>query len=361
MKLKNEDIPEIINLYHQGLSSNKIAEIYNVASTTIKRLLLKNNVPARKPSEYLKKFPAEKEAEIILYYQNGNSIIKTAEYFKCSQEVIKRILKQHNISVVPAKVYSKKLTSTQQKNILELYKKGLTTEQIAKKYKVRRRTISTVLKENNVKTRTTSKLTSEDKENILTLYKKGATIKQISLEMQTAYSHISKILTESGLHSPVRRKSTSSKIPLFTQSKICDLYKEGLSIEKLSENYSLSPPTIRKILKLNNIQVRHQGFNAKERKFSEQEIKEIINLYTNGYSIAQIAKEFNTTRTVIAYRLKKNNVVIRIPAYYIKLLDSKQESEIISLYAQYPNMAHLARKYNVSVSVIRRILNKKKP
>lgn len=361
MKLKKEDIPEIINLYNNGLSSNQIAEIFKVSSTTIKRLLSDNNVPARKPEEYLKKFPVEKEPEIISFYLQGNSIIKTARYFECSQEVINRILKQHNISVVPAKVYTKKLSPIQQKKIIELYEKGLTTEQIAKKYKVRRRTISTVLKENNIQTRTSSKLTSEDREHILNLYKKGATITQISLEMQTSYSYISKILTESGLHSPIRRKKMSSKIPPFTQSKICDSYKQGISIEKLGKMYSLSPPTIRKILGLNHVQVKPQGFNPKERKFSEQEIKEIIDLYNKGYSVAQIAKEFNTTSMVINYRLKKNNVVIRTPAHYIKLLDSKRESEIIMLYEQNPNMAHLARQYNVSVSVIRRILGKKKP
>lgn len=48
---KNID-EDIINLYNQGLSSKKVANILNISGSTVLSKLRKNNVPIRNQKEY---------------------------------------------------------------------------------------------------------------------------------------------------------------------------------------------------------------------------------------------------------------------------------------------------------------------
>lgn len=359
MKLTEEEIKEVITQYKNGLSSKKIADLFNVSSTTIKNILHKNNVQIKETSSYLKKFPQEKEIEVILYYNKGNSITSVAKYFKCSQEVIRRILKQNMINILPSNTYIKKFSKDQEQKIIELYNKGLSTIEIGKKYKVKRTTISKILKENNIEIRKKS-ISLEQEKRIIELYKKGASIKDISKERGFADNTIRKTLIRNNLYDISKTRKISKKTIVSTknQLKISNLYLLGESIDKLTEQFGISYPTVRKILSINNVKVRKMGYSKNQKKFTKAQINKIIDLYNNGITTIKIANEFNTSREIILSRLKKNNVKIRMRGYTSKILKNEQEKELIELYNKEKNMSKVAKHFDVSVSVVRRILKK---
>jgi transposase len=96
-KINKKQHKEIISLYNQGLSSLKIAKMFNVTSTIILSVLKKNNIERRNPGYYQIKIDQEKKEIIIRLYQEGNSLKKIAGVVNLGKTSIEKFLKKHNL------------------------------------------------------------------------------------------------------------------------------------------------------------------------------------------------------------------------------------------------------------------------
>lgn len=98
-----ENIDNIINRYVKGESAHKIALSLNLDDKTITRVLKNNNIPIRSKKDvgnYLKKyFSQEDELNIVNLYANNNSTIQIAKQYSCDRKLITNIIKNNNIKI----------------------------------------------------------------------------------------------------------------------------------------------------------------------------------------------------------------------------------------------------------------------
>ena len=83
--------------------------------------------------------------------------------------------------------------------ILEMYEDGLSTYEIAQQLEINRHTISRILKENSVETRTIADYHKLKHEDIELLFKEGKNKHEIAQELELTYYTVRKVLEDKGL------------------------------------------------------------------------------------------------------------------------------------------------------------------
>lgn len=89
---------EICELYSSGLTIKEVAEKLNIGYETVRKILKSNKIQFRK--KYVSDFTNDQIKEIIVKYQNNETITKIAKEFAISEPAISKILKSHNIEIV---------------------------------------------------------------------------------------------------------------------------------------------------------------------------------------------------------------------------------------------------------------------
>ena len=101
-RITKEQEQEIINLYLSGKTSKEVSEIVNVGSTSVLRVLQRNNIPTRAKSEHKtpNKFSEDKEQEIIrLYTEENKNTNEIAKLYNTYNTSIRRVLERNNIPI----------------------------------------------------------------------------------------------------------------------------------------------------------------------------------------------------------------------------------------------------------------------
>lgn len=95
------------------------------------------------------------------------------------------------------------------------------------------------------------------------------------------------------------------------QLNICEKYKNGISIPKLSAELAISRETVDRVLKSNNIGYVRQ----KNSKYipTKEELDYILNSYKEGKGTNALSLEFKVTQKVIKRILEENGIEIRFP------------------------------------------------
>ena len=89
---------DICQKYTKGMSYYALSNEYNCNPITIKKILLKNNIPIRNIQEANKRQDVwEKQKSVCNYYLKGNCLLDTANNFDTSVSVIQNILENNNI------------------------------------------------------------------------------------------------------------------------------------------------------------------------------------------------------------------------------------------------------------------------
>ena len=99
---KNQEL-EIIRLYVEEFkSTEEISKIIGVSSSSVSRVLHRNNIKTRPKVPYKSpnKFSEDKEKEIIrLYTEEGKNTVEIANIFNTYNTSIRRVLKRNNIKI----------------------------------------------------------------------------------------------------------------------------------------------------------------------------------------------------------------------------------------------------------------------
>ncbi len=282
-KLTDEQINKIISLYNEGVSCLKLAKRFGFSSSVIMKHLKRKNIEIRDRSFYSKLLSPEQEAEVINIYttQNLNSI-EIAKVFNVSKSNILLVLKKYNIERRNARFYNDKLTFEQETEIVNLYRQGIPVTEIADKFGTDKTKVSYILK-----TKTNgqvfnsdlfTRLTSEKEKQIIDLYNKGLNAVEISECVKVSARIVRRYLAKEGLL--LEDKKFVSKINPDDIPEIIRLYLEGMPSTKICKKYGVGETPILNILRKNNIKIKKlKNYITKVDKALEQEI---IILYQQG-------------------------------------------------------------------------------
>lgn len=109
---------------------------------------------------------------------------------------------------------------------------------------------------------------------------------------------------------PIKHKQQGGKPKASesTQKAIVGKYLDGMTIEQLSKEYGLGRKAISNCIVREGKELRPPGTG--ERKFSEKEISEMIEMYNNGRGVVSIAKTMKTSAPKVSKNLRLAGVEI---------------------------------------------------
>jgi len=180
---------EITDLYKYGYGLKKIAKIYNSSDSTIKKILIKNNIKVKESPNHKN---IKQQTKLIIYlYNKKTSIKEIARQLDCSGTIISQILKNNNIQKNSGK-YDDLVPK-----IIELYNTGLSCQKISEKINVCGATIRFLLKKNGIKTRRGKWI--EEKNKIQKLYKNNVHMLDIGKQIGCSDVTVARILKQNDI------------------------------------------------------------------------------------------------------------------------------------------------------------------
>lgn len=174
------------------------------------------------------------------------------------------------------------------------YEKGLSCVEIGKKYNCDRKTVSRLLKKNNITLRKSYKIGESEYPNIISKYKSGSTSYEIADLYNVSYPTILKILKDNDTEVKSRKYHV---LPIC----ILDEYDSGIRSHILAKKYNCDHKTILSFLRSHNHKLA-------PRKNIEQYLESIKTLYKNGLSAKKIAIKYNCHMSRILKILTENNI-----------------------------------------------------
>ena len=100
------------------------------------------------------------------------------------------------------------------------------------------------------------------------------------------------------------KRHHNALLEIEQEKEVINLYQTGLSLEAVGNKFGLSLGSVRNILLHYGKKPRSSG--PKLKNFSQEQIKEICDLYKNGMSQEKIAKEKKTSQTIISRLLRRS-------------------------------------------------------
>lgn len=183
-------IDDICCLYESGLSTNKIAVVYNIDKGTVSKILKTAGIKLRDKKQII--FTPEEFKEVVYDYQHGFSIRSLAKRYDCSPAGLKEYLFRNNIDL--RKKYSILDNEEEQQNIINDYLDNNTTlKQILKKYHCDYKTFCKILAKHGIsKGKKHFKLSDAEALECIRMFNTGVKIPQIAKKFKvdkgTVYS-----------------------------------------------------------------------------------------------------------------------------------------------------------------------------
>lgn len=288
-------------LYEEGLSIRDIARISGIGKTCIRNHLNKLGVVMRKTI-----VKPEMVDQWVVAFQNGESVLTIAEQFSVNSETIRTHLKKRGIKMRKQGAQSQ-ITPDEEGQWADLYRAGSSVSQIAKQFGVSETTVSAHLRNIGIKMRkgfeTNRKITDEQINEWIELYKSGLSTPHIAKRYKVSSTTVLKYLHDCGIQ-------ISCTIDDDLSHEIAQRYKQGESVYELAEVYSLSDTSIRNHIKKTGIKLRKENKNYYQ--ISEHEISDWAKRYDSGEPLASIALSAGIKSTEpVRKRLIERGVKIR--------------------------------------------------
>lgn len=185
-------------------------------------------------------------------------------------------------------------------NIINDYLAGCGTKALAIKYHKAVRTISTILKNNNIQIKSPGgQIKIKSPQEIIDLYLSGDSTCAIAKVYNVDASTILRILNDNGIDTGRgRRRKTDAE----TTTKIITDYESGMTMTEVGKKYNLNPVSIMNILDRNGIVKRTHGGIY---KLPEDDV---VQEYLNGDSTGKIAQKYGVTTKCICDLFRKLGV-----------------------------------------------------
>lgn len=255
--------------------------------------------------------------------------------------------------MVPRKV----LSNEQIQNIIERYNNKETLLSIGKVYGVGQGVITRILKENGVTIRKASDLrkafTKEQEKEVIEKYKRGMTAKEIASQygLRSGVA-VLKILKNNGFNPQDDKFERNKKLSEEQKKEIALEYANGTTAQKLAIQYGVSHPTIKKALQEKQVKVR--SYSESQGGLKDDEIKELIGLYKDGWNTVQLGEKYGIGDGTVGRYLYRAGVQKRTWSEARGGLSDKQKEEVVKRYLDGETSVDIAKEYNVFYGTILR-------
>lgn len=196
-RLSEDKKYKIVEMYNTGLSQTEVAKQLKVSEIAVNLILHERGVLRTR------RLTKKDEDRIVELYTNGLSITKISDELGFSQRTINKIFKKRGVKTRS----NKKLTESDEDVIISLYNEGYSMNRLSKLVGYSVMTIRSVLIRNNVEIRKKSEAVSKAKKTdeniqkqIVHLYKTGLTQREVSEEVKVSEITVRKILHEHGVN-----------------------------------------------------------------------------------------------------------------------------------------------------------------
>lgn len=250
--------------------------------------------------------------------------------------------------------------------IIELYQQGRSMLSIAGELGIDNGSVRYALKKAGVykqqrfiKNRLTQEEVKIRNQQIVQMYQQGMKIPVIANLFNRDRYWVREILKREGLCRAKYRRLKKDEYSVRTQ-QICELYKQGMSMNAIGKKVMLSQPMVCNILLkagLHNKRENPTGYLTKEEIRNRNQ--KIYQLYRNGKTIEEIAAIFKRDKTQIYLILKKAGLT-QASAILNKQKREAYHLHICDLYKQGLRITDIARQLNAAKSSVRAILKRAK-
>jgi Mor family transcriptional regulator len=147
--LDTEEIGMIIDDYENGIVIRKIAEKFNIDNSTVKKVLIRKNIPRTRAKAIT--IPGNKIENIVVDYQNGMKCQEILGKYHISKTSLRRILQKSSVPTHHSKykVLSQELIDA----VTADYQNGVKRKNIAKKFDLDPGTVTRIVRKNGVQLR----------------------------------------------------------------------------------------------------------------------------------------------------------------------------------------------------------------
>ena len=220
--MRNES--QIIQDYQSGMSSIKVAKKHGCTYETVRNILKRNNIPIRskKEAQHLRfgHVEAFEEPQIIQDYRSGMSSYRVAKKHGCSHVTVFGILKRNNIPIRSLKeavqLHFGHVEAFDESQIIRDYQSGMSSYRVAKKHGCSYETVLTILKRNNIPSRSKKeasqlrygRLEALDESQIIRDCQSGMTLAEIAKKHGCHYGTVWTILKRSNIPIRALKKTT---------------------------------------------------------------------------------------------------------------------------------------------------------
>lgn len=246
------------------------------------------------------------QEEIIENFKQGKNYREIAEEYGCSEKPIRNVIKaQKNREELISinKVARKKLSSAQEAEIIEKYKRGMTYSEIANEYKesgaYKELIADIILKQPNIdeiraiRDENISFFSIEQKQEIVEKYKQGSSYEKLAKEYGCSVRRIQTVIDKQKDVKKLKKQSNKSRLKITPEQGhiMLQRYANGESLHEITKNICSE--------ELFRIYINRQ-FNAGELKqlhetnkgFFKPEVKQqIIERFVSGESCQAIAND----------------------------------------------------------------------
>lgn len=200
----------------------------------------------------------------------------------------------------------------------------------------------------------TEKLSLEDVERVTRLYAEGNSVVTLSHFFSVSSSTIYRVLKKAGQKTEDKPSKLSPQDVEYAKR----LYSEGSSSEVLGPLFSVSPGTIIRALKKIGCKIKNQ-VELHPPKLSPEDVEHIKRLYTDGSSATMLGRRFSVNYQTIIHALKKAGCTTRNSAEAHSVMTSNAIEIAATLYQQGMSSIQIAKLLKMNSSTIRNNLLKK--
>ena len=310
-----EEVEEIKRRYaiNEGLLT--IAKALGTSQGPITRILKENGVRIRKPEESSKAFSDEEERVVIEKYKKGMTAKEIAEEYGLTNAPVLKVLKRSGYDPYQdTQERKKKLTAAQKEEIEKAYKTGDTLQELARRHGVTDPTIKKELLELGVDIRSYSEaqggLVNDKILELIDLYKAGWSTVQLAEKYGIGSGTVGRYLDRSGIE---RRTSSEARGGLSNQQKeeVVRRYLDGETSVDIGKDYEVYSSTILRAVKESGNEVRSLSESKIMKIERDLDLNDIVHRYEKGESALSIAEDYPVTDAAIRSLLRRQGVEIR--------------------------------------------------
>jgi transposase len=356
------DVSNIIAQYNKGATIAYIANTFKTSQTSIRTVLIKNNIKLKTRSE-AKLAASSANAnlinaaeDIINMYNKNCSINSISKKYNIPGYRIKQLLLTRNIHILPNAVHV--IPKHIREQVIVQYSNETSINELSKTHNISASTIKLILKTYNVPlrgkaaarntskyrsqyTRTRSKITStEDIKRIIDMYNEGYTPTDITKCFNVSSGTILKILKDNNIY--IRTKSEAQRQHLLYKKK------QNLSFQKYGVSNPMQHPLIFERSMKNSFRYKSITINGKIfdriQGFEDVGIQYVLNTF--NLSVTDIING-RTGIPSISYIDENGKKRVHFPDIYLPTLNTL--IEVKSEFILNKNLERVLTKRNSAI------------